>query len=109
MTYDQYWRGDPYDAVLYRKADEYRRRRKNEELWLQGLYVYDAFTVVMANAFRKKGAKAAKYPEKPYDIFPKTKEEKEEEQKREQEKIRRSLENMRLAWIEKHKGKAAKE
>lgn len=107
MTPRQYWYGDPYLTVAYRKADELKRKRKNETLWMQGLYVYDAFSVTMANAFKKKGARPAEYPKKPYDVTEKSKEEKEAACKAEQDRIRQSLENMRLSWIQKEKEKAA--
>lgn len=78
-------------------------------MWLQGGYIYEAFGVVMKNAFAKKGEKKINYTGKPYDIFPKTKEEKEEEKKREQEKIARNFEKMRLAWEAKTKQKEVKD
>ena len=102
MTARQFWHGEPYLATAYRKADELKRKRQNETLWLQGMYVYEAFSVVMANAFKKKGATAAKYAERPYDIFPKTAAEKEAEKKAEQERIRAYFENMRLSWKRTH-------
>ena len=42
MTPEQYWDGDCMLAKYYRKAQELRRQERNTELWLQGLYVYDA-------------------------------------------------------------------
>lgn len=103
MTPRQFWQGDPWLAEDYRRADEITKRRQNETLWLQGLYVYDAFSAVMANAFRKKGARAVKYAEKPYDVGRKTPEEKEAAMKAEQERIRQRFEAMRKNWIATHK------
>lgn len=102
MSADEYWYGDPYLAAAYRRADELRRRRQNESLWLQGLYVYDAFSVCMANAFKKKGAKSGSYPEKPYDVARKTKQEKEAAAKAEQRKIKQYFEKMRKDWISRN-------
>ena len=102
MSADEYWYGDPYLAVGYRRADELRRRRQNESLWLQGLYIYDAFSVTMANAFKKKGAKSVSYPEKPYDVARKTKKEKEAAAKAEQRKIKKYFEKMRKDWISRN-------
>lgn len=73
-------------AIAYRKAYKLQRQIGNEQAWLVGLYNLDAFAVVLANAFSKKGSKQQKYLERPIDIFPLTEEEKqrrlEEENKR---------------------------
>ena len=102
MTPEQFWFESPYLAIAYRKADELRRRRQNEAHWLQGMYIYEAFSVVMANAFKKNGASAAKYAEKPYRIFKLTPEEKEEEMRREQERSRAYFESLRQSWKQNH-------
>lgn len=84
MTPEQYWNGDPYLAVAYRKLHKLRVQQRNEELWLQGLYNLDALSVALNNAFSKK---KAKYMERPLQIFPKT----EDEKKREIEETRRKF------------------
>ena len=86
MTYDQFWRGDTMMTVAYREAWEIHRDNRNAEEWLQGMYNYDAFGVVLSNAFRKKGANAVKYAEQPYRIRPMTEAEKEAEQQKEIER-----------------------
>lgn len=55
MSYDQYWYGEPKLLNAYIKADEYKMKRKNQELWLQGLYVYQAIgnLVPVLNPFSK--------------------------------------------------------
>ena len=70
MTPEQYWDGDPMLAKYYRQADELRNERKNQELWLQGLYVYEALCDVapIMHAMAKKGTKAQPYPERPYSL-----------------------------------------
>ena len=84
----------PYLVVAYR--DSYRLKRKidNEQAWLQGLYVMDAFAVCLGNAFSKHGSKKLSYIEKPIDIFPLTEEEKELRLKEENEKMRKAMELM---------------
>ena len=72
MSYEQYWEQSPYLTVAYRKAYRIKRETENEQAWLQGLYVFDAFAVVLANVFSKRGAKKQKYIERPIDIFPLT-------------------------------------
>ena len=40
MSYEQYWLDDPKLMKAYIKADEMRQIRKNNDMWLQGLYNY---------------------------------------------------------------------
>lgn len=94
MTYEQYWDAPPYLAVTYRKAFRLRRELENEQAWLQGLYVYDAFAVCMANAFAKRGAKKQQYIEKPIDIFPLTEREKKRREQEEYAKMQQAMEAM---------------
>lgn len=70
MTEEQYWDGDPMLAKYFREAEELRKERKNEELWLQGLYVYDAVARLapILRPFGKKGTKAELYPKEPYPV-----------------------------------------
>ena len=70
MTPDQYWNGDPYLARAFRKADELRMERKNQELWLQGMYIYEAICDAspILHDFAKKGTKPHPYVDKPYPI-----------------------------------------
>ena len=55
MTYEQYWFERPNLLNVYVKAEEYRRTRVNQDLWLQGLYVYQAIgdLVPLLNPFSK--------------------------------------------------------
>ena len=84
MTYEQFWDGDPHLAKYYRQADEMRVERKNQELWLQGLYVYEALCDVapILQAMAKKGTKARPYPEQPYSITEKQRRRELEEKER---------------------------
>ena len=94
MTPEQYWDGDPALARYYRKADEIRRKRKNEELWLQGMYIYEALCDVspILQAFAKKGTKPNPYTDRPYSITKNDIEvEKELKAKRERDKARQYM------------------
>lgn len=84
MTYEQYWDGDCTLPKYYRKADEIRKERRNEELWLQGMYNYEAFCDVspVLHAFAKKGTKPLGYSEKPYAITKAQRKRDEEERAR---------------------------
>ena len=95
MTPEQYWDGDPMLAKYYRKADELRRQRKNQELWLQGMYIYEALCDVspIYNAFAKKGTKPRPYADRPYSITEnERKDEKKIREEKEREKARRYME-----------------
>lgn len=94
MTYDQYWVESPYLAVTYRKAYRLRREAENEQAWLQGLYVFDAFAVCLANVFARKGAKKQTYIERPVDIFPPTEQEKKRREAEEYAKMQAAMEAM---------------
>lgn len=94
MSYTEFWDGPPSIAVAYRKAHRLRRELENEMAWLQGMYNYDAFTVVLSNAFRSKGAKRQKYMEKPMDIFPLTAAEKQRREREEYAKMEAAMKAM---------------
>ena len=70
MTEYQYWDSDCTLVVPYRKADEIRKERVNQEMWLQGMYIYDAISRLtpVLHAFAKKGTKAKPYVDEPYPI-----------------------------------------
>ena len=83
MTYELYWRGDCALVKSYREAHKLRNRAKNEELWLQGLYFYDALcnTAPVLNAF-SKSTKPIPYPSEPYSLTVREIEEKKEKEER---------------------------
>lgn len=68
MTYEQYWDGEAEMCADYRHAHEYRQIEQNKMMWIQGLYMHDAFAVVLSNAFAKKGTTPQKYTQEPYPI-----------------------------------------
>lgn len=84
MTPEQFWDGDVHLVKYYRHADELKVERKNQELWLQGLYVYEALCDVapILQAMAKKGTKARPYPEQPYAITEKQRRREEIEKER---------------------------
>lgn len=105
MTYEQYWEQSPYLAVAYRKAYRLKREADNEQAWLQGVYVYDAFAVCLANAFAKRGSKKQTYIEKPIDIFPLTEREKKRRESEENAKMQAAMEAMVREQRRKKKSK----
>lgn len=82
MSYDLYWNGDCRLTECYRRAEEIKQRQRNQELWLQGMYVYEALCDVspILQAFAKKGTKPTPYSSEPYAITAKQVQEKRERQ-----------------------------
>lgn len=65
-------------AKAYFQAYLLKRQAMNEQLWLNGIYVANAFKTVLNNAFGKKNDR---YLDKPLNIFPKTEAEKNQEKR----------------------------
>ena len=70
MTYEQFWEMDCDLVKYYRKAARIRQDLKNQDAWLQGMYVYQAVgnLAPILRAFAKKGAKPQPYPEQPFEL-----------------------------------------
>lgn len=86
MEYNDFWYGDAYLTKFYRESHKLKVKQKDEELWMQGMYIYEALCDVspILHAFSKKGTKPLPFSEKPYlfnsEQF-KSEEEKEQEKK----------------------------
>lgn len=94
MTYEEFWHGDVNLVKAYRKAHQLKNEQKNQELWLQGLYIYNAIETVIYNGWcRKKGEQVAKYIEKPIPLT--------NDQIEEHKEIRENQEELRAKlWME---------
>ena len=66
MSFEQFWCDSPELVIAYRKADEIKKRRANEELWLSGIYMMEALASTVGNMF-SKGSKH-EYPSEPKPI-----------------------------------------
>lgn len=71
-------------AKAYKEKHLLARKQKNEEMWVNGMYQLSALNVALNNAFNKH---KIDYVKKPFDIFPKTEAEKEEEKRVERKKL----------------------
>lgn len=82
MSNDLFWDGDCRLTICYREADEIKQRRRNQDLWLQGMYFYEALCDVspILQGFAKKGTKPIPYSAEPYAITKKQVDEKRERQ-----------------------------
>ena len=103
MTRDEYWNGPCYLTRLYREVHNMQIEAKNQELWLQGLYIYEGVSIAIGNAFRKKGTSPTKYREKPIRITPLTEEEKRQEVLEARRKIIAKVSALEKAWRVKEK------
>ena len=74
MSRDEYWNGDIKAAFDYVEAENIRQKRRNELMWLQGMYICDAVAVAVHNTvvlgLNKGRGEKATYPDKPYDFEP---------------------------------------
>ena len=102
MSAEEYWQETPRLAAAYREAYTKEQEERNAMLWLQGQYVYEAFAIVMHNAFRSKGTKPLHYPNTPYRITPPTEEEKKAAAEAERKKAIASLTAWKAAWDQKN-------
>ena len=109
MTPEQYWEGDCMLTKYYRKAEEFRNEKRNQELWLQGMYIYEALCDVapVLHAFAKKGTRPTPYATKPYPLTEQQiKRDDEEKQRKLAEKGKKFMEAMAASVNKKFKGNA---
>lgn len=81
MTHDQYWNDDPWLVWTYREAHKKRLDMRSQEMWLQGLYNFNALSIALGNfgnslGGKKRKRKAMEYMKEPIKITPLTEEEK---------------------------------
>ena len=91
MTWTQFWIDEPELTVAYRKSEMIKRRRKNEELWLEGIYVAEALSATVGNIFTK--GQKHQYPAEPFPITV------DEQQERREREERNRMERMKAAFI----------
>lgn len=71
MSYDDFYNGDVNMVGAYRKAQELREKRNNAELWLQGMYFYEALcdaSPLFRLSLTKGIVKPEPYVKEPYPI-----------------------------------------
>lgn len=108
MTYDEFWNQDVALVRVYRKADELRRRRQNDALWMQGLYIRDALLSTVGNMFSDKNATPIEYPNEPYPITAdQVAEKKEAERRKMEERMKADFMALAARMIEKQMPKEA--
>lgn len=95
MPYDLYWRGEPSLVEAYRKAEEIRNEKLNQQLWLQGMYIYDALcdVSVVIPRLSKKKIKPVPYPTQPYQLKTESEAKQEQREKHKMEKMKAQMES----------------
>ena len=103
MTPEQFWDSDCTLVKYYRKAEELRNEKRNQELWLQGMYIYEALCDVspVLHAFAQKGTRPSPYSTKPYPLNIKQSERDEEEKQRKRVEKGKKIMEARMAAINK--------
>lgn len=99
MTWDEFWYGSVDRLHAYWQKHQFAVEQRNQELWLQGLYI----RMAVASCLDNKN----KYPDKPHRITEMTEVEQELENKRKVEKLRAQLVEIKQRWDAKHKGDEA--
>lgn len=89
MPLEEYWHGEPSYINHYVKADEIKQKRLNNQLWLQGAYVYYALCCAspMFNSLAKDH-KPKRYLDEPFAMN------KAEEEQRKYEKMRQYMSSL---------------
>lgn len=68
VSWEQFWRLNPFIILQYKKAYQNKRRIHDEEMWLMGQYNHEAFRVVLSHAISGIFGKTSKaeYPKEPF-------------------------------------------
>lgn len=61
IGYEEFWTLNPRKIKVISEAYSLKRQIQDEELWLLGEYVFNACSIALGNAFRKKGQKSKEY------------------------------------------------
>ena len=103
MSAEEYWDGDPQWAKAYREAERIKTDKLNQQLWLGGMYVYDALCRAspILHAFAPSGTKPHPYPEAPYPLTADDAERIEQEkQERAMREAQKYMEQFAIQWQE---------
>ena len=107
MTYEQFWDGDVKAHKCFRKAAKLRRKQENENMWMQGAYIYEALCAASSLCRGMKPSRPQKYRDAPYDIFEEDRKRREEEERKAQyERMREKVAVFAKAFNEKRNSKS---
>lgn len=61
LSYDDFWRLTPRKLNVILDGYKLRRKTEDEKNWILGGYIFEAVSLAMGNAFRKKNQKPKSY------------------------------------------------
>ena len=97
MSWEEFWYSPTERLAFYWQKNQFDIERRNQELWMQGLYI----RIAVASCL---DGKKVKYPDKPQRITELTELEQEIENKQKIERLRNSLIEQKARWDAKQKG-----
>lgn len=98
MTPSDFWNGEPELLESYHIFYKNKIKEIDTEEWKMGLYVFTGVQTALANAFRKSGSPAAKYPKQG---FLAKEESKVDKQKQLEANIKKMIEKSNKAFYQK--------
>ena len=109
MSYEEFWDGDVSMVKAYRKSYELQEKRRNQELWLQGMYFYEALcdaSPLFRFSMKKGTIKPEPYVKEPYPISEaEVRERKEREARKKEERLKAEF----AAFVERMRNKMPQE
>ena len=61
ISYEEFWKLNPRKINVIVEGYKLKRKVEDEKSWLLGEYVFDAVSLAIGNALRKKGVKPKEY------------------------------------------------
>lgn len=108
VPYDVFWYGDYCCLKYYEEVYLKKRKIRNEEMWMMGMYNYTAHATTLGNAFRGRGQQAHDYLKEPIQFFPKTEKEEELEAQRTRQHVIDNLNRIKREWDRTHVSRNSK-
>lgn len=104
MTYQGYWNATMEEKETYLKFHELRNEQRNQEMWLQGLYVFKAIETALHNqpAFATHPVKPESYLKEPIRLTPLTEEEKRQKEQAKLDQFVNELLTFQENWERKY-------
>lgn len=109
IGYDEFWTLTPRKLNVLVEGYKLKRKIDDEKNWMLGGYIFEAVSIALGNAFRKKNETAKEYfkiREKPYtDSLEEEKELTEEEKQKYISAFMASLQTMQTNFNAKHEAR----
>lgn len=61
VSYDEFWTLTPRKVKVIVEAYRQKRQIEDEQMWFLGGYIFDAVSIAIGNALKKKGQKSKEY------------------------------------------------